>query len=58
MRSSRDAAPRSHWMTSLRVESRQAWRGCRRALSAVNLGKIPTGGYDVDVLNKDNQLLC
>lgn len=52
MRSSRDAAPRSHWMISLRVESGQAWRGCRRALSAVNLGKTPTAGYDVDVLNK------
>ena len=50
MRLSRDAAPRYHWMIYLRVESRQACKACRRALSAVNLGRALTARYDADAL--------
>lgn len=47
-RLSRDAAPRYHWMIYLRVESRQVCKACRRALSAVNLGRALTTRYDAD----------
>lgn len=50
MRLSRDAVPRYHWMIYSRVESRQVCKACRRALSAVNLGRVLTARYDADVL--------